>query len=55
MSMSLMGSLLALLVVVIATSSMRRKGKMTAATQGILVGLVALIAVLVAVLAWTRG
>jgi hypothetical protein len=55
MTMSLIGLLLALSVVVIATSSMRRKGKMTAATQGILVGLVALVAVLVAVLAWTQS
>jgi hypothetical protein len=52
MTLSLIGVLLVLSVVVIATSSMRRKGKMTAATQWVLVGIVAVIAVLIAVLQW---
>jgi uncharacterized membrane protein YidH (DUF202 family) len=46
--------LIALASVFITTSSMRRKGRMTAATQWVLVGIVALVAVAVVVLAWLR-
>ncbi|MEA2605226.1 MAG: hypothetical protein QOF89_6218 [Acidobacteriota bacterium] len=44
--------LIALSVVVITTSSMRRQGRMTAATQWVLVGIIALVAVAIAVLTW---
>jgi uncharacterized membrane protein len=44
--------LIALAAVIITTSSMRRQGRMTATTQWVLVGIIALVAVAVAVLTW---
>jgi uncharacterized membrane protein len=48
-------ALIALAAVVITTSSMRRKGQMTARTQWVLVGIIALVAGAVAVLTWLSG
>jgi hypothetical protein len=45
-------SILCLAAVVFATSSMRRQGKITPGTQRALIGIVGLIAVVVAVLEW---
>jgi hypothetical protein len=50
--MSVLVVLLALSAVIIATSSMRRKGRMTAPTQWVFIGILLIILVAVAVMEW---